>query len=192
MSSFFLRAPVWCFCLALICGVGPRASAQTSEDPDAPSRSTLERQTFALINKYREANDLAAFTWSDEIAKTARLHSRDMARGDVDFGHDGFGDRMAHLRRALPGLTGCGENVLMTSDPRDVAQSAVTLWLRSAPHRKNIRGDYNFSGIGVWENEQGVIYFTEIFVRLQPVIPTVYPATPLYLPPASVPTQTEP
>ena len=115
-----------------------------------------------------------------------------MARGDVDFGHEGFSDRMAHLRRELPGLTGCGENVLMTSDPREVAKSAVTLWLHSPPHRKNIRGDYNYSGIGIWESAQGVIYFTQIFVRLQPVVPEAIPADqlpPMYFPAAKSVTQ---
>ena len=172
---------------AWVCGEAQAA-------PDNP-HSSLERETFALINDYRQSNDLPVFTWSDEIAKTARIHSKDMARGDVDFGHEGFSDRMDHLRHDLPGLTGCGENVLMTSDPREVARSAVTLWLHSAPHRKNIRGDYNYSGIGVWENEQGVIYFTEIFVRLQPVIPEAVPAAslmPFDMSTVKAPAQTQP
>jgi uncharacterized protein YkwD len=161
----------------------------------ASDNSSLEKETFALINQYRQSSDLPAFTWSDEIAKTARRHSRDMARGDVDFGHEGFSDRLDHLRRELPGLTGCGENVLMTSDPRAVARSAVRLWLNSPPHRKNIRGDYNYSGIGVWVSERGIIYFTQIFVRLQPVVPEAVPAAsiaPFDFAPARPATPTKP
>lgn len=131
----------------------------------------LERETFAVINQYRKAEDLPVFAWSSEIAKEARVHSRDMASGAVDFGHEGFSERVRHLRENLSGLTGCGENVLMTSDPSGVAQSAVALWLKSPPHRKNIRGDYGLSGLGVWVSAEGVIYFTQIFVKVHPLDP---------------------
>jgi uncharacterized protein YkwD len=194
MTSLF--SPIRFVALGIALACLPNIKAQTTEETaPASSRSSLERATFALINEYRKSSDLPVLAWSDEIAKTARIHSKDMARGDVDFGHDGFSDRMAHLRHELPGLTGCGENVLMTSDPSEVAHSAVRLWLNSPPHRKNIRGDYNYSGIGVWENAQGIIYFTQIFVRLQPVIPEAVPAEPVGpvdFPPARSPAQTQP
>jgi uncharacterized protein YkwD len=128
----------------------------------------LERQVFALINEYRQDHELAALTWNDAIADTARAHSRDMAEGRVDFGHDGFSDRIGHLRGALGRVAGAGENVLFTDDPRDLARNAVTEWLQSPAHLHNIRGDFTCSGIGVWENTEGTVYFTQIFVRLAP------------------------
>ncbi len=128
----------------------------------------LERETFALINQYRLESHLPVFVWNAEIARVARAHSQDMATGDVDFGHDGFGDRIHLLRKTLLGLRGAGENVLMTDDPREIARNAVNVWLKSPPHLHNIRGDFNTSGIGVSENNQGVIYLTQIFVKLQP------------------------
>jgi uncharacterized protein YkwD len=131
----------------------------------------LERQVFALINEYRQDHGLPALTWNDAIADTARGHSRDMAEGRVDFGHDGFSDRIGHLRDALGGVAGAGENVLLTDDPRDLARSAVTQWLQSPPHLHNIRGNFSYSGIGVWESGDGTIYFTQIFVRLAPALP---------------------
>jgi len=42
----------------------------------------------------------------------------------------------------------------------------VALWLRSPHHLENIRGDYNYSGLGVWQDKNGVIYFTQIFVKI--------------------------
>ena len=131
----------------------------------------LERQVFALINEYRQDQELPALTWNDAIADTARGHSRDMAEGRVDFGHDGFSDRIVHLRDALGGVAGAGENVLLTDDPRDLARSAVTEWLNSPAHLHNIRGNFTTSGIGVWENADGTVYFTQIFVRLAPALP---------------------
>jgi uncharacterized protein YkwD len=129
--------------------------------------SGLERETFALVNQYRKANDLPALVWDDAIAAEARGHSRDMATGEVDFGHDGFSGRVDRLKDAMSGLRGAGENVLMTDNPDQVARSAVALWLRSPHHLKNIRGDYNYSGLGVWEDKGGTIYFTQIFVKVE-------------------------
>jgi uncharacterized protein YkwD len=131
----------------------------------------LERQVFALINEYRQDHALPALAWNDAIADTARGHSRDMAEGRVDFGHDGFRDRVGHLRDALGGVAGAGENVLLTDDPRDLARSAVTQWLHSPPHLHNIRGNFSYSGIGVWASADGTIYFTQIFLRLAPALP---------------------
>jgi len=142
-------------------------TAQVPVVPVSGSRAELERETFALINEYRNEHHLPDLIWNAEIAQVARVHSRDMAAGDVDFGHDGFSGRIHRLRGSFPGLHGAGENVLMTDDPGEVARKAVALWLDSPPHLHNIRGDFNASGIGVSINKEGVIYFTQIFVKLQ-------------------------
>jgi uncharacterized protein YkwD len=145
----------------------------------------LERQVFALINDYRHDHDLPGLTWNDAIAETARGHSRDMAEGRVDFGHDGFGDRVSHLREALGRVAGAGENVLYTDDPRDIARAAVTEWLHSPPHLHNIRGDFTYSGIGVWRSTDGTVYFTQIFLRLMPA-PMPAANGPALIPPAMI------
>jgi uncharacterized protein YkwD len=106
--------------------------------------------------------------WDDAIAKVARAHSKDMASGAADFGHDGFRERVNHLRSVMGGFQGAGENVLMTTDLTEVPRNAVALWLRSPHHLANIRGDYNYSGLGVWQDKNGVIYFTQIFMKFTP------------------------
>ena len=62
---------------------------------------------------------------------------------------------------------GAGENVLFTSQLNDVASRAVQMWLHSPHHLKNIRGDYNFSGIGVWAGKGGMLYFTQLFLKVE-------------------------
>jgi len=143
-----------------------RAGASEVSGPDF--RSEVEKETFLLVNQYRKASDLPALTWDEAIAKEARAHSKDMATGRVDFGHDGFSDRVSRLSTVMTGLWGAGENVLMSSTLDQAAQMAVTLWLRSPHHLKNIRGDYNYSGLGVWQDKEGTIYFTQIFVQIKP------------------------
>jgi uncharacterized protein YkwD len=143
----------------------PDSTSQTS-GPDF--RGEVEKETFFLVNQYRKNSELPLLVWDSEIAKVARAHSKDMATGEVDFGHEGFEDRVSRLKTVMNGFRGAGENVLMTSQLDQVAQRAVALWLRSPHHLKNIRGDFNYSGLGVWQDKDGTIYFTQIFMKFAP------------------------
>jgi uncharacterized protein YkwD len=127
----------------------------------------VEKQTFKLINDYRDKEGFAPLKWSEGIAKIARAHSRDMAKGDVDFGHGGFDDRVDQMKALVAGFEGAGENVLYTTELDEVASRAVQMWLHSPHHLRNIRGDYNLSGIGVWQSSSGAIYFTQLFLKVQ-------------------------
>jgi uncharacterized protein YkwD len=141
----------------------------TAEKSGPDFCAQVERDTFLIVNQYRAKNDLPALAWNDGITKLARAHSRDMATGDVDFGHEGFSDRVSRLKELMPGFGGAGENVLMSDNVDDIAHAAVALWLRSPHHLKNIRGDYNYSGMGVWQDKNGTVYFTQIFLKTKPV-----------------------
>jgi uncharacterized protein YkwD len=125
----------------------------------------LEHQTFDLINQYRAREGLPPLVWSSAVADMARSHSRDMATGVVAFGHGGFKDRMAMLRGMFAGMTSGGENVFYTDAVPNVAQLAVQSWLHSPPHLHNIRGDFQYSGLGLWRRADGAYFFTQIFVR---------------------------
>jgi uncharacterized protein YkwD len=142
--------------------------AMAQQTPGADYRSGVERETFFLVNHYRENNGLSPLAWDGEIARVARAHSKDMATGEVDFGHDGFRERVSRLKTVMTGLQGAGENIFMTSSLDQVARNALATWLRSPHHLQNIRGDYNYSGLGVWQDKEGAIYFTQIFVKIQP------------------------
>ena len=149
------------------------AKAQQAHDSASDStavdfRGGVEKQTFFLINQYRKSSSLPPLVWDDSIAKVARAHSKDMATGEVDFGHAGFSDRVSHLKTVMTGFRGAGENVLMTTDLEEVAQKAVAVWLHSPHHLENIRGDFNYSGLGVWQDKDGTIYFTQIFMKFVP------------------------
>lgn len=135
-----------------------------------------------MVNQYRKASDLPPLVWDGNIAEIARAHSRDMATGEVGFGHEGFSDRVSELKAIMSGVWGAGENVLMTSNLDEVARSAVTMWLHSPHHLKNIRGDYNYSGLGVWQDKTGAIYFTQIFVKTEPVAKETQAAPELLTP----------
>ncbi len=166
-SAWLLLAIAFLFLIApSSAGAQTHDIAPVSGSPEY--RTAVERQAFLLVNQYRKAHDLPPMVWTDSIAKVARAHSKDMATGAVDFGHDGFRDRIKRLMPVMTGFSGAGENVLMTTDMAEVAESAVALWLRSPHHLENIRGDYNYSGMGVWQDKDGMLYFTQIFMKFAP------------------------
>ena len=131
--------------------------------PDA--LPAIESQVFHLINQYRASQSLPLFKWSSMPAHCARQHSLDMARGVVPFGHDGFNQRFTQIKAAIPTMTRMGENVAWNRGFSNPAQAAVNGWLASPGHLANIRGDYNFAGVGVGINSTGAYYFTQIFVK---------------------------
>ena len=169
--------------LVALLGLRPVAAQSTAADSSRPDsagdyRHKVEQETFQLINAYRKADNLPPLQWDLTIAQVARDHSRDMATGEVDFGHAGFRERVSKLGAVLAGLRGAGENVFESDNPDQIAQSAVAVWLKSPPHLKNIRGDFNYSGLGVWADKSGTIYFTQIFLKLQPPARTAQAAPP--------------
>lgn len=96
------------------------------------------------------------------ISSVALGHSRDMLTGRSPFGHDGFRQRIGRISGKLGRLHVAAENV--ASGPMD-AREVVDGWLHSPGHRRNIMGDFRLTGIGVAEAANGMIYFTQIFVK---------------------------
>jgi uncharacterized protein YkwD len=168
VDRFFWAAAFLAFFLVLKVGAQEPSFSPVGTGKNLEFRNGLEQEAFFLVNGYRKKNKLLPFFWNSDIAQVAREHSRDMATGKIDFGHDGFNGRVDRLKTVMVQLKGCGENVLKTDDPDQAARNAVALWLRSPAHLHNIQGDYNYSGLGVWMDKDGVIYFTQIFVKVDP------------------------
>ena len=162
--------------LLTACPAAAQDADATGQPPPAAAVELprqLEHETFDLVNHYREAEGLPRLVWNSAIANIARLHSRDMATGEVRFGHGGFRDRMSELRGLFAGMSGGGENVFYTDAVPGVARAAVEAWLQSPPHLHNIRGDYQSSGLGLWRRADGAYFFTQIFVKVSAPEPEV-------------------
>src|SRR5512133_3439422 len=77
------------------------AIAGCSFDPTAPGAGIergfvshpLETELLRQVNDYRSSYGLHALTMNDVLSRQARLHSEDMAKGRMRFGHDGFKQR---------------------------------------------------------------------------------------------------
>ncbi|MDB9468425.1 CAP domain-containing protein [Dolichospermum circinale CS-1225] len=124
--------------------------------------ATIEASVFQKINQYRVSQNLPALTRNSTIDNQARIHSQNMASGRVAFGHNGFSGRVAATGIAYSRVA---ENVAYNQGHQDPADRAVQGWLNSSGHLANIKGNYTLTGIGVASNNQGKIYFTQIFLR---------------------------
>jgi uncharacterized protein YkwD len=124
--------------------------------------TALEKSVFEEINRYRVANKLPQLTLNANITQQARIHSQNMANGQVPFSHQGFEQRV----KAIPlRYNDASENVAVNQGYSDPASEAITGWLKSPGHLQNIQGNFDHTGIGVATNSQGEVYLTQIFIR---------------------------
>ena len=84
-----------------------------------------------------------------------------MGEGEVPFGHDGFSDRCREMS-----MSSAGENVFMCQGVAavHVAKMGVDGWINSPGHRKNLLGNWHYSGIGVYRKGNGY-WLTQLFAN---------------------------
>ncbi len=134
-----------------------------------PGIPELEAETLKLINQERANNKgpnnkeepLPKLTMDARIVEQARKYSSDMANKKVPFDHVNLAARVAATGIAWSSY---GENIAKNSYANPT-QTAVTGWMNSDGHRKNILGNYDLTGIGVVKTNSGIYYFTQIFIK---------------------------
>jgi uncharacterized protein YkwD len=163
------------FVLFLAAGPGSRpvnACAAIPEPRPVTTRTAIPRFIVAspsmssdilrFVNQHRRSIGLPGLQANSFISSVALGHSRDMLTGRSPFGHDGFKDRIDQIKGRLGTLHVAAENV--ASGPMG-AREVVDGWLHSPGHRRNIEGDFRLTGIGVATASNGMVYFTQIFIK---------------------------
>jgi uncharacterized protein YkwD len=132
----------------------------TTSKSEPYTLSSLETDILNEVNRYRQSKGLQLLQSNSIIETEAAMHSQQMASRQVPFGHAGYNERVARIGKRLGGVSYSGENVAMG---KMNAKTVVQNWLKSAPHKKNIEGNFNLTGIGVSRDNSGVIYYTQLF-----------------------------
>ena len=122
----------------------------------------LERDILGLVNDYRKTKKLPPLENNAAMEYQARRHSMDMGTHRVPFGHQGFSFRIKYVMEKVPGSTKVGENVAYGNLS---AKAVVSGWINSAEHRKNMEGNFKYTGIGVTRNMQNQLYFTQLYAK---------------------------
>ncbi|MGF7229980.1 CAP domain-containing protein [Arachidicoccus sp.] len=123
---------------------------------------SIENDILYYTNQFRKAHGLSPLKRVSFVDNIALDHSIDMARGRVGFGHRGFDTRTLLLKRKYGRYIATGENVAYGDI---TGKEVVDIWINSPPHRKNLLGNFSLVGIGVARNDQGILFFTQLFVR---------------------------
>ena len=153
------------FAIRFIVGFLSSLGLVVSASVTAARAADLEHQVHRLVNEHRTAQGLSPLAFNPEISAIARRHSRNMATGRVGFGHGGIESRRQEIV-AFIAQAGVGENVAANNGESSWAgDMAVTDWLESPGHRRNIEGSYELTGVGVAQGPNGMYYFTQLFVR---------------------------
>ncbi|MCX7115439.1 MAG: CAP domain-containing protein [Gammaproteobacteria bacterium] len=139
--------------MGLCCGVNVHA-----ENIDRTVQDILND-----VNHYRTQHGLNPLKLKQDMSVEAYKHSLDMAKHRMPFGHNGFNDRVKHMYAHVEHPNGAAENVAYRyRDGHDVVKN----WLTSPHHLANIRGHYDYTGIGLARDSAGHLYFTQLFLKV--------------------------
>jgi len=155
MVSKFFKAAVllmtFLFSSPFIAGAQPAAHAYKG----------IEQTLLQGVNDYRKSIGLKPLRWNIYLSNVAEKHSRDMATKKAPYGNEGFKERTDKIYETLKPVYGFAENI---DSGRVGAKDVITDWLNSTKHKKNLEGDYNYTGIGIVKSADSNMYITEIFI----------------------------
>jgi uncharacterized protein YkwD len=135
----------------------------------------MKSEVLQYINEYRAKKGLGPLVMNDTISKAAMTHCQYLGNKAHRLNHDGFEERMHNLMQAIKPCYSAAENVARgQKDAREV----VNMWIASPGHRENIEGDYNLSGIAIYKDKEGMLYFTQIFLKRKPAVQKVKRSQP--------------
>lgn len=143
-----------------------------AQEPNLPQRDAiasysqddLVAEVHRGVNQYRQSLNLPPLRLNAQISQQAQNHSQNMAQQEVKFSHRGFDSRLEAIKDRID-YRSAAENVASNQGYDNPAARAVKGWIESDRHRQNMIGDYNLTGIGVAQNQQGKYYFTQIFIE---------------------------
>lgn len=124
----------------------------------------IKKEVLKHSNIYRKSQKRRTLSVRSELNKIAQKHSDDMAAGRVDFSHAGFQKRFNEVKKYATFPVSVAENLYATTDPRGVGEEAVKAWILSPGHKKNLRGKFIYSGIGVSKSSSGEFFVVQLYV----------------------------
>ncbi|MDX2214874.1 MAG: CAP domain-containing protein [Oculatellaceae cyanobacterium bins.114] len=141
----------------------PSAIADATQ---SATEAQLEAEVWQQINVIRQQRGLSPLKNNPKLAQVARRYSQRMAEQNF-FSHTApEGDTMVDRVRSV-GIFyfALGENLFKGTNLSEPASAAVTGWMNSPGHRRNIlRSEYREMGIGVWR-KGNTYYFTQLLMR---------------------------
>lgn len=155
----------------LLASCGPKLDSTTvlmSSGPVTKSDGSLAGNIHSQVNAYRQAKGKSALQRHAGLDRMARQHSEFMRRNRGKFGstsltHYGFEERALNAQRTMS-MGGVAENIATCSGSfGSPVNTLVAAWKGSSGHDKNMKGQWNATGIGVVVDDDGTVFATQIF-----------------------------
>ena len=131
-----------------------------SEELIIPEAKLIEIEILELINEYRVSKGLTSLRTMDIVKYQAYSHTDYMIEQN-NISHDYFFTRKAYLE-SQAGAIAVQENVAYGYS---YAESVVNAWILSDSHRATLEGDFTDFDISAEQNDEGVWFYTNIFVK---------------------------
>ncbi|NBC82328.1 MAG: hypothetical protein GVY19_03005 [Bacteroidetes bacterium] len=125
--------------------------------------SNFEVNILNEVNTYRNDQSLATVEMNDIMWEQARIHSQMMANGQKDPGTDNINERYQVIRNQIDSIANLQTVVAFRINE---STDLLNYWLSFPSFSKIVKGDFNYTGIGVAENNDGVKYTTQIFAKI--------------------------
>ena len=139
--------------------------------PDEPVVDVqLEAEVFVFANRVRAEHGESRLTMRGDLIEIARRHALDMAKRGY-FSHSspegaGPGER---ARAGAARFGAFAENLARVRRSAEPAELAITGWLESPGHRRNLLDEkgvgYRFTGVGVAIAPDGSVLLAQVFLR---------------------------
>ncbi|WP_186434742.1 CAP domain-containing protein [Dokdonia sp. Hel_I_53] len=140
--------------------LGEEDTSSTLEtSSEVVNNTVFANELLEVLNEYRASIGLNSLSQHDESEELAVKHSYYMVQQN-EASHDNFYDRAQILQES--GANYVSENVAFGYYD---AASVLQGWLDSPSHKSAIEGNYTHSGIGIVHTDNGVPYFTQLFIR---------------------------
>lgn len=121
----------------------------------------LNKKMISLINNFRSQNEMEPLEINNAIDKTAALQAKYMCKNKRLTHSSPGGNLKERLEANNFKAVNFGENIAKqeNNDYEEVAR----LWMQSKEHRKNILGDFSYTGISTCQDSDGSRYWVQIF-----------------------------
>lgn len=157
----------------LLASCGPQLTTTTvpmSSQPVSKGDGTLEGSIHAQVNSFRSSVGRKEVRRHAGLDKMAQQHSDYMraSRGKSSGGsltHFGFEERALKAQRMMS-MGEVAENIATCSrQGNNAVPVLVNAWKNSTGHMKNMKGQWDVTGIGVSVDSDGTVFATQIFAN---------------------------
>ena len=137
-------------------------STNTGTTTNTAGLTADELEVFNLINVQRQNNGLQALKIDSELQRVARIKAQDMVNNNY-FSHTSptYGSPFDMMKSFGIKYNTAGENIAGNSSN----SAAVTAWMNSEGHRKNIlTSSFNYTGVGVVNGSKYGKIYVQMFI----------------------------